>query len=84
MHDSRAEVAKAYAPYVVIIAIFSITNITAVKEFLAEEPFTYAFAVAGPRGAQHRRRAGRLDDVQLQLAARRRHADDHRRHHHRA
>ena len=35
--------AKAYAPYAVIIAIFSIANIPAVKEFLAKEPFTYAF-----------------------------------------
>ena len=30
--DTRADVARAYAPYLVIIAIFSITNITAVKE----------------------------------------------------
>ncbi|GAW48905.1 MULTISPECIES: L-lactate permease [unclassified Nocardioides] len=45
--DSRAEVARAYAPYLVIIAIFSITNITAVKEFLAKEPWTYAFAWPG-------------------------------------
>ena len=35
--------AKAYAPYAVIIAIFSIANITAVKEFLAEKPFTFEF-----------------------------------------
>ena len=39
--------AKAYAPYVVIIAIFSITNITAVKEFLAKEPWTFAFEWPG-------------------------------------
>jgi lactate permease len=45
--DSRAEVARAYAPYLVIIAIFSITNITAVKEFLAKEPWTYSFAWPG-------------------------------------
>ena len=45
--DSSAEVAKAYAPYLVIIVIFSIANITAVKEFLAEEPWTYAFAWPG-------------------------------------
>jgi len=45
--DSGADVARAYAPYVVIIAIFSITNITAVKEFLAEKPFTYAFGWPG-------------------------------------
>jgi len=43
VHDTRSDVVKAYAPYAVIIAIFSIANITAVKEFLAEEPFTYAF-----------------------------------------
>ncbi|HET7195309.1 MAG TPA: L-lactate permease [Nocardioides sp.] len=41
VHDSRSDVIKAYAPYAVIIAIFSIANITAVKEFLAEPPFTY-------------------------------------------
>ncbi|MFL6003794.1 MAG: L-lactate permease [Nocardioides sp.] len=43
VHDSGSDVAKAYAPYAVIIAIFSIANITAVKEFLAEKPFTFAF-----------------------------------------
>ena len=47
VQDSGTEVAKAYAPYVVIIAIFSITNITAVKEFLAEKPFTFAFQWPG-------------------------------------
>jgi lactate permease len=47
VQDSGAEVAKAYAPYVIIIAIFSITNITAVKEFLAKEPFTYLFKWPG-------------------------------------
>lgn len=47
VHDSRAEVAKAYAPYGVIIAIFSIVNIPAIKEYLAQEPFTFAFAWPG-------------------------------------
>jgi lactate permease len=47
VQDSGAEVAKAYAPYVVIIAIFSITNITAVKDFLGKEPFTYLFKWPG-------------------------------------
>ncbi len=47
VHDSSGEVARAYAPYLVIIAIFSITNITAVKEFLAQEPFSYKFAWPG-------------------------------------
>jgi lactate permease len=45
--DTRADVARAYAPYLVIIAIFSITNITAVKERLAEEPWTKVFAWPG-------------------------------------
>jgi lactate permease len=45
--DTRADVARAYAPYAVIIAIFSITNITAVKEALAEEPWTKIFAWPG-------------------------------------
>jgi lactate permease len=45
--DTRADVMRAYAPYVVIIAIFSIANITAVKEFLAEPPWTYDFAWPG-------------------------------------
>ena len=45
--DSRADVVRAYAPYLVIIAIFSITNITAVKEFFAKEPWTYTFAWPG-------------------------------------
>jgi lactate permease len=41
--DSGAEVARAYAPYLVIIVIFSITAIPAVVDFLAKEPFTYIF-----------------------------------------
>ena len=45
--DSRADVARAYAPYLVIIAIFSVTNITAVKERLADEPWTKLFAWPG-------------------------------------
>ena len=45
--DSGGEVARAYAPYLVIIAIFSLASITAVKEFLAKEPFTYVFAWPG-------------------------------------
>ncbi|HCB06766.1 MAG TPA: lactate permease [Nocardioides bacterium] len=46
-HDSGADIARAYAPYLVIIAIFSITNITAVKEKLAQEPWTTIFAWPG-------------------------------------
>ena len=45
--DSRADVVRAYAPYAVIIVLFSITNITAVKNFLAKEPWTYSFKWPG-------------------------------------
>jgi lactate permease len=45
--DSNAEVAKAYAPYVIIVAIFSFTNLPFVKEALALEPWTYKFAWPG-------------------------------------
>jgi lactate permease len=45
--DTRRDVVLAYAPYAVIIAIFSIANITAVKEALAEPPWTYDFAWPG-------------------------------------
>ena len=47
VRDSKADVIRAYAPYLVIIAIFSIMNITAVKEFFAKEPFTKIFAWPG-------------------------------------
>jgi lactate permease len=45
--DSRVEVAKAYAPYLVIIAIFSIVQIPWLKDQLAEEPWAYAFQWPG-------------------------------------
>jgi lactate permease len=45
--DTRADVARAYAPYLVIIALFSITNLNSVKEQLAKEPWTKAFAWPG-------------------------------------
>jgi lactate permease len=41
--EDRTEVLRAYAPYLVIIAIFSITNIPAVVDLLAKEPWTYVF-----------------------------------------
>jgi lactate permease len=40
---SPAEVLTAYAPYLIIIVIFSLTNIPAVVDFLAKEPWTYIF-----------------------------------------
>ena len=46
-HDSPAEVFKAYAPYLIIIVIFSIVQIPAIKEALEAEPFTYLFAWPG-------------------------------------
>lgn len=46
VHD-RGEVWKAYAPYLIIIALFSLANITSVKEALAEEPWTYTFQWPG-------------------------------------
>lgn len=39
--DHSSEVVKAYAPYAIIIAIFSVFNIPAVKEVFAVEPWTY-------------------------------------------
>jgi lactate permease len=45
--DSGAEVARAYAPYLIIIAIFSIANIGAVKSALAESPWTVTFGWPG-------------------------------------
>jgi lactate permease len=45
--DSGTEIAKAYAPYAIIIAIFALTNLPAVKEALAVEPWTYKFAWPG-------------------------------------
>jgi lactate permease len=41
--DSRADIARAYAPYLVIIVLFSIANITAVKNALAKSPWTVKF-----------------------------------------
>ncbi len=45
--DSRADIARAYAPYVVIIAIFSIANITTVKDALMKAPWYYEFQWPG-------------------------------------
>jgi lactate permease len=45
--DSRGDVFKAYAPYLIIIVIFSIANISAVKAALAKEPWTYKFPWPG-------------------------------------
>jgi lactate permease len=41
--DPPAEVARAYAPYAIIIAIFAIANIGPIKTGLTKEPWTYLF-----------------------------------------
>ena len=41
--DPPADVARAYAPYLIIVAIFSIANIGAVKHALARSPWTTSF-----------------------------------------
>jgi lactate permease len=43
IQDSRADVARAYAPYAIIIAIFAFVNIGAVKTALAAAPWTQKF-----------------------------------------
>jgi len=45
--DSRGDVVKAYAPYAIIIAVFSIAQIPAVKDWLAESPWTTTFEWPG-------------------------------------
>jgi lactate permease len=45
--ENRADVVRAYAPYLVIIVIFSITNIPAVVDFLGKAPFTYVWEWPG-------------------------------------
>ncbi|MET7295993.1 L-lactate permease [Streptomyces griseoloalbus] len=51
--DPRGEVARAYAPYALIVAIFSVAQIPAVKDWLAGATRTYDWPfldVAGPDG----------------------------------
>ncbi|SHN84713.1 lactate permease [Geodermatophilus obscurus] len=45
--DSRNEVIKAYAPYLIIILIFSLASLGPVKAALAEAPWTTSFAWPG-------------------------------------
>nr|WP_307834647.1 L-lactate permease [Actinoplanes lichenicola] len=45
--DSGAEILRAYAPYLIIIVIFSIANLGPIKDALAEEPWTTAFGWPG-------------------------------------
>jgi lactate permease len=45
--DSTADVIRAYAPYVIVIIVFSIAQIPAVKDALAESPWTKPFQWPG-------------------------------------
>ncbi|MEV4276292.1 L-lactate permease [Actinoplanes xinjiangensis] len=45
--DPPREVLRAYAPYLIIIAIFSVVNLAPVKRALAGEPWTVVFAWPG-------------------------------------
>ncbi|WP_133872869.1 L-lactate permease [Paractinoplanes brasiliensis] len=45
--DTNAEVLRAYAPYLIIIVIFSIANLGPIKSLLAEEPWTVTFGWPG-------------------------------------
>jgi lactate permease len=43
IRDTGPEVARAYAPYLVIIVLFAVTNITVIKNALAKSPWTVKF-----------------------------------------
>jgi lactate permease len=45
--DSVADILRAYSPYMIIIAVFSIAQIPAVKDALAESPWTTTFEWPG-------------------------------------
>ncbi len=41
--DSAAEIARAYAPYLIIIVVFSIANLGPIKSALTKKPWTFSF-----------------------------------------
>ena len=45
--DTRAEIVRAYSPYLIIIVLFVIANLTAVKKAFAGAPWTYKFGWPG-------------------------------------
>ena len=61
--DPPGDVVRAYAPYLIIIAVFSIAQIPAVKDALAEKPWTTTVPVARPRRGEPGRRGAQLADV---------------------
>ena len=46
-HDSRRDILRAYAPYLVILAVFSIAQLPAVKRAFAGSPWTESFQWPG-------------------------------------
>lgn len=47
VQDRPVDIVRAYAPYLIIIAIFSVANLNAVKAALAKAPWTVKFAWPG-------------------------------------
>jgi lactate permease len=45
--DTRGDIFKAYAPYVIIIVVFAIAQIAVIKDALAKEPFTHVITWPG-------------------------------------
>jgi len=46
--DPPAEIVRAYAPYLIVILLFSIANLGPIKSALAKEPWTAVFGWPGP------------------------------------
>ena len=75
--DRTADVLRAYAPYLIIIAVLSIAQIPAIKDALAKSPWTTTVRLARPDDRDARRRGRQQHDVQPQLAPRSGHAAAH-------
>src|SRR3954463_16668166 len=45
--DPPSEVLRAYAPYLIIIAVFAIAQIGPIKDWMADKPGTYEFGWPG-------------------------------------
>ena len=70
-HDSTAEIFAAFAPYLIIIAVFSLAQWGPIKDFLDER--THAFDWPGLNIQNPDGEAPSSVDVQVQLGQRRRH-----------
>ena len=73
--DPPGDILRAYAPYLIIIAVLSIAQIPADQGRARRVAVDDNVPVAGPRRADTRRRGAQQPHVQLQLAACRRHPD---------